>query len=152
MAGAAVLLLGCLWAVGPRLALDGSSRELAGFLKQRLGPQDEVYAYDCYPQSLPVYLNRLIGVVRYKGELSFGIDHLPAETRALRFPTSGQFQERWRSSRLVYLVLEGRDLRQMEADGLTPGPILWRQKKFLLMANHGDIIRTAKIERQPPVH
>jgi 4-amino-4-deoxy-L-arabinose transferase-like glycosyltransferase len=152
MAGAAVLLIGCLWAVGPRIALDRSSQELAGFLKQRLGPQDEVYAYDCYPQSLPVYLGRLIGVVRYRGELSFGIDHLPAEIRALRFPTSGQFQDRWRSSRLVYLVLEDRDLRKLEADGLTPGPILWRRKRLLLMTNHGDIINTAKIERRSPVH
>jgi len=135
MAGAAVLLIGCLWAIGPRIALDRSSQALAGFLKQRLGPEDEVYTYDCYPQSLPVYLGRLIGVVRYRGELAFGIDHLPAETRARRFPTSGQFQDRWRSSRLVYLVLEGRDLRQMEADGLAPGPILWRQKKLLLMTN-----------------
>jgi len=134
-AGAAVLLLGCLWAVGPRIALDRSSQELAGFLKQRLGPQDEVYAYDCYPQSLPVYLGRLIGVVRYRGELGFGIDHLPAQVRTLRFPTSGQFQDRWRSSRLVYLVLEGRDLRKLEADGLAPGPVLWRRKKLLLMTN-----------------
>lgn len=135
MAAAAVLLVGCLWAAGPRVAVDSSSHELAGFLKQRLGPQDEVYAYDCYPQSLPFYLGRLIGVVRYRGELGFGIDHLPAQVRSLRFPTSGQFQDRWRSSRLVYLVLEGRDLRKMEADGLTPGPILWRRKKFLLMTN-----------------
>ncbi|HEX4963896.1 MAG TPA: phospholipid carrier-dependent glycosyltransferase [Thermoanaerobaculia bacterium] len=135
MAGGAVLLIGCLWAVGPRVALDRSSQGLASFLKNHLGPQDEVYAYDCYPQSLPVYLGRLIGVVRYRGELAFGIDHLPPETRARRFPTAGQFQERWRSSRPVYLVLEGRDLRKLEADGLAPGPILWRQKKLLLMTN-----------------
>jgi len=135
MAGAAVLLIGCLLAVGPRVGLDRSSRALASFLKNRLGPEDEVYAYACYPQSLPVYLGRLIGVVRYRGELAFGIDHLPAATRALRFPTAGQFQDRWRSSRLVYLVLEGSDLRQLEEDGLTPGPILWRQKKLLLMTN-----------------
>ena len=75
------------------------------------------------------------GVVRYRGELAFGIDHLTAEVRTRRFPTSGQFQDRWRSSRLVYLVLEGRDLRKLEADGLAPGPILWRQKKLLLMIN-----------------
>ena len=135
MAGAAVLLIGCLWAVGPRIALDSSSQELASFLKQRLGPEDEVYAYDCYPQSLPVYLSRLIGVVRYRGELGFGIDHLPAEVRTRRFQPPSQFQDRWRSPRLVYLVLEGRDLAKLEADGLTPGPVLWRQKKLLLMTN-----------------
>ncbi|MFY9826813.1 MAG: hypothetical protein WAM82_35995, partial [Thermoanaerobaculia bacterium] len=146
-----VLLAGCLWAVGPRVALDQSARPLASFLERRLGPGDEVYAYDCYPQSLPVYLHRLIGVVRYRGELGFGIDHLPPATQALRFPTAGQFQERWRSSRLIYLVLEGKDLRQMEADGLAPGPILWRQKKLLLMANHGSIMETARMERRPPI-
>jgi 4-amino-4-deoxy-L-arabinose transferase-like glycosyltransferase len=151
MAGAAVLLLGCLWAVSPRVGLDQSSQALAGFLKHRLVPEDEVYAYNCYPQSLPVYLGRLIGVVRYRGELGFGIDHLPAATRALRFPTAGQFQDRWRSSRLVYLVLEGRDLRKLEADGLARGSILWREKKYLVMTNHGTI-ETAKMERRPQVH
>ena len=122
MAGAAVLLIGCVWAVGPRIALDSSSQALAGFLKQRLGPEDEVYAYDCYPQSLPVYLGRLIGVVRYRGELGFGIDHLPAEVRFRRFPSSSQFQDRWRSPRLVYLVLEGRDLRQAGSGRADSGP------------------------------
>jgi 4-amino-4-deoxy-L-arabinose transferase-like glycosyltransferase len=149
MAGAAVLLIGCLWAAGPRVGLDGSSQALASFLKQRLGPEDEVYTYDCYPQSLPVYLGRLIGVVRYRGELAFGIDHLPAETRARRFPTASQFQDRWRSSRLVYLVLEGRDLRKLEADGLTPGPILWRQKKLLLMTNQRPTQQAQKLAEPP---
>ncbi|MEA2602948.1 MAG: hypothetical protein QOF89_3940 [Acidobacteriota bacterium] len=130
------LLMGCLWAVGPRVAHDRSAHEVARFLKGRLGPEDEVYSYRFYPQSLPVDLGRLIGVVRYRGELAFGIDHLPPEVRAHRFPTAEQFRDRWRSSpRPIYLVLESSDLGHMEGDRLAPGPIVFRQSRFLLMTN-----------------
>ncbi len=129
------LLIVVLWAVGPRVARERSAYEVARFLKGRLAPGDEVYSYRFYPQCLPVYLGRLIGVVRYRGELAFGIDHLPPEEHVRRFPTAQQFQDRWLSARPIYLVLESPDLDRMARDGLVPGPIVFRQSRFLLMTN-----------------
>jgi 4-amino-4-deoxy-L-arabinose transferase-like glycosyltransferase len=136
LAAAAVLFAGCLWAAGPRVASGRSTQAIARFLAPRLAPGDEVYSFHCYPQTLPAYLGRLIGVVAYQGELAFGVAHLPPQERARRFPGSAQFRPLWTSERTVYLVLETEDLPRMQAEGLRPGPILMTQEKFLLMTNH----------------
>jgi 4-amino-4-deoxy-L-arabinose transferase-like glycosyltransferase len=135
LALAALLFFGCIWAVGPRVGLARSTKDFARDLAVRLQPGDEVYAYRCYPQTLPVYLGRLINLVSHDGELNFGIEHLPPEEHARRFPGMDEFRPVWRSDRLVYLVLEARDLPRMPGDGLTPGPILVRSEKYLLMIN-----------------
>ncbi len=124
LAAAAALILGCLWAVGPRVALNRSSERIARALAPRLAPGDEVYAYRCYPQTLPVYLRRLVGTVGFQGELEFGISRLAPEERARRFPTPEEFRPVWSSGRTVYLVLEKRDLPRMTEDGLAPGTVL----------------------------
>ncbi len=130
----ALLVLG-LVSAAPRASLLLSTGPIAHFLTPRLAPGDEVYAYRCYPQTLPVYLRRLIGVVEYKGELEFGIRHLTPEERARRFPTAAEFRPVWGSGRTVYLVLEAEKLPRMRLDGLTAGRVLIRQDKYLLMTN-----------------
>jgi 4-amino-4-deoxy-L-arabinose transferase-like glycosyltransferase len=134
-AAAAALILGCLWTVGPRVAANRSAASLARALAPRLAPGDEVYAYHCYPQTLPVYLRRLVGTVAFQGELAFGISRLAPEERARRFPSAGEFRPLWSSGRTVYLVLEKRDLPRMRGDGLAPGTILEEQERYLLMVN-----------------
>jgi 4-amino-4-deoxy-L-arabinose transferase-like glycosyltransferase len=135
LALAPALLVICLVALAPAAVARISAEPIAGFLAPRLQVGDEVYAYHCYPQTLPVYLRRQIGVVDYQGELAFGIGHLPAQERARRFPTAGEFLPTWRSAKTVYLVLERENLARMTRDGLAPGPILMRQEKYLLMTN-----------------
>ena len=49
-----------------------SLKSLAGVLKPRLEPADVVATYHAYYQDLPVYLQRRITVVGWRGELSFG--------------------------------------------------------------------------------
>jgi len=134
-AAAAILFVGCVWAAGPRIAHERSTKEIARFLAPRLAPGDEVYSFHCYPQTLPVYLERLIGIVDYQGELAFGIAHQPPPERARRFPSAEQFRPTWISDRTVYLVLEKEDLHFMTESALAPGPILLRQGKLLLMTN-----------------
>src|SRR6185295_15411997 len=114
LALAAALFIGCLWAVGPRVGRYRSSKEIAGMLNARLRPGDEVYSFRCYPPSLTVYLNREIGVVRFRGELAWGIDHLPPAERLRRFPSAAEFHVLWSSPKTVYLVLEKNDLDSME--------------------------------------
>jgi len=135
LAAAALLFAGCFWAVGPRVAFYRSAVEIARFLQPRLAPGDEVYSFHYYPQTLPVYLGRLIGVVDYSGELAFGIARLPPAERARRFPTADQFRPTWSSERTVYLVMEKQDLPRMRQGRLAPGPILMEQGKLLLMTN-----------------
>jgi 4-amino-4-deoxy-L-arabinose transferase-like glycosyltransferase len=114
-----------------RLSAAPVARSLAGFLRSG----DEVYSYRCYPQTLPVYLGRLVGVVEYQGELAFGIGHLPAAERARRFPKAAEFRPLWESGRKVYLVLETEKLPALVRDGLKPGTVLARGEKYLLMIN-----------------
>jgi 4-amino-4-deoxy-L-arabinose transferase-like glycosyltransferase len=131
----ALLVLG-LVSAAPRASLLLSTGPISRFLIPRLAPGDEVYAYRCYPQTLPIYLRRLVGVVEYKGELEFGIRHLAPEERARRYPTAAEFRPVWDSGKTVYLVLEAEKLPRMRRDGLQPGPVLMRQDKYLLMTNH----------------
>jgi 4-amino-4-deoxy-L-arabinose transferase-like glycosyltransferase len=135
LAAASALVVGCLWAAGPRVAATRSSARMARILAPRLAPDDEVYAYHCYPQTLPVYLRRLVGIVSFQGELEFGIGRLTPGERARRFPTPEQFRRVWGSGRTVYLVLEKGDLQRMIRDGIAPGTILEEQEKYLLMTN-----------------
>jgi 4-amino-4-deoxy-L-arabinose transferase-like glycosyltransferase len=140
---APALLTLSLVSLGLRASQRLSAEPLARFLAGRLAPGDEVYAYRCYPQTLPAYLRRLIGVVEYRGELGFGIQHLAPEERARRFPGVAQFRPLWTSSRTVYLVLEVEKLPRLLGDGLAPGPILMRQDKYLLMTNRPPSPRSA---------
>jgi 4-amino-4-deoxy-L-arabinose transferase-like glycosyltransferase len=140
---APVLLVGSLVSLGPRASQRLSAEPIARFLAGRLAAEDEVYAYRCYPQTLPVYLRRLVGVVEYRGELAFGIQHLTPEEQARRFPDAAQFLPLWTSGRTVYLVLEAEKLPKLQSDGLTPGTILMRQEKYLLMTNRPPAPRSA---------
>ena len=135
LAAGPVLLVLCLVSLGPRASQRLSAEPIARFLAGRLAPGDEVYAYRCYPQTLPFYLKRLVGLVEYQGELAFGIQHLAPEERARRFPGAAQLRPVWASDRTVYLVLEAEKLPRMQSDGLAPGTILMRQEKYLLMTN-----------------
>jgi 4-amino-4-deoxy-L-arabinose transferase-like glycosyltransferase len=131
----ALLVLGFVSAA-PRASLLLSTGPIAGFLGSGLQPEEEVYAYRCYPQTLPIYLRRLVGVVEYRGELDFGIRHLTPEERARRYPTAAEFRPLWSSEKIVYLVLEAEKLPRMRDDGLVAGQVLMRQDKYLLMVNH----------------
>jgi 4-amino-4-deoxy-L-arabinose transferase-like glycosyltransferase len=143
LAMAPALLVICLLSLAPLAAQRLSAAPIARFLAPRLAPGDEVYAYRCYPQTLPVYLQRLVGVIEYQGELAFGIQHLTPEERARRYPGAAQFRPLWSSGRTVYLVLEKEKLPRMRADGLAPGAILVRGEKYLLMTNRPAPPRSA---------
>jgi 4-amino-4-deoxy-L-arabinose transferase-like glycosyltransferase len=136
LAVAPALLMICLVTLGPHAAARLSAEPIARYLNARLKPGDEVYAYRCYPQTLPVYLRREISGVSLGGELVFGLAHLTPEERTRRFPEAWQFRPTWSSGKTVYLVLEREKLHRLTRDGLVPGPILMRQGHYLLMTNH----------------
>ncbi len=82
-----------------------SVKELALIVKPRLQPTDEVMTYREYYQDLPVYLERRITVVDWKGELRFGTEVEDVSGWMIEEPA---FWQRWLGPGRVYL-LTGRD-------------------------------------------
>jgi 4-amino-4-deoxy-L-arabinose transferase-like glycosyltransferase len=71
LAGMSVLFLVQVNAAAPRVDTK-SIKPLALFIKPLLKPGDELAAYTTYYQDLPVYLEKRIIIVGWKGELEFG--------------------------------------------------------------------------------
>jgi 4-amino-4-deoxy-L-arabinose transferase-like glycosyltransferase len=132
---AAAVFCAALATAAPAVAATRSTDRLAAALVARLAPGDEVAVYDTFPETLPAYLGRAVVVVDYRGELEFGVAHLPEDERVRRFPSAAEFAERWGGARTVYLVTLARALPRMRAAGLAPGPILARQGELVLMSN-----------------
>ena len=52
-----------------------SSRALLADVRPLIGPHTQIFSVDQYRQSIPPYLGRKIRLVRYQGEMQFGIEH-----------------------------------------------------------------------------
>ncbi|HET6277981.1 MAG TPA: glycosyltransferase family 39 protein, partial [Candidatus Polarisedimenticolia bacterium] len=90
----AASLFGCLWLAAPVIAETRSTRELASSVRTKVPPEADLFAYRIYPQSLPVYMERLIGVADWTGELGAGLTKLPEQERAHRFPSAREIEVR----------------------------------------------------------
>jgi 4-amino-4-deoxy-L-arabinose transferase-like glycosyltransferase len=121
----------------PLVGRERSSKAVAERLLPELRPGDLVFAYRCYPESLPVYLRQTVGVAGYEGELAFGISHLAPEERAERFPNGEQFRSIWQSGRRVYAVADRNWARRMAADGITGVRLVWQGEALALLSNEG---------------
>jgi len=121
--------------VVPLVGRERSSKAIADQLRGRLQEGDPVFAYRCYPVSLPVYLERTVGVAAYQGELAFGISHLSGEERRLRFPTAEEFKAIWDSRNRVYAVAPLNWSRRMAADGIGPAHLLLETEGYALLSN-----------------
>ncbi|HXO20563.1 MAG TPA: glycosyltransferase family 39 protein [Thermoanaerobaculia bacterium] len=115
---------------------DRSVKSLAAIVKPRLRPADEVMTYRCYPQDLPVYLERRVTIAAWKGELEFGA---AAEDTSAWMIDRGAFWQRWSSPRRIYLVTEDafyrRDLAPAAAAGRGSFYLLGRSGDNLLLTN-----------------
>jgi len=70
-------------------------------LKAKIKPGDEVASYHTYYQDLPVYLERRITVVDWKGELEFGTE---VENTSQWMIDTATFWKRWHGSSTMYMV------------------------------------------------
>ncbi len=132
---AAALLLGCFWTAAFPYSVGRTTRGIADYLHEHLRPEDEVFGYRHYPQTLPPYLGQVIGVVGYAGELEFGISRLPEAERARRYPTVEEFGPVWESARTIYLVTQDADLSFIETELSRPGEVLLHEGRLLLIVN-----------------
>ncbi|MEK7335468.1 MAG: hypothetical protein AAB222_09115, partial [Candidatus Binatota bacterium] len=78
-----------------------SVKELAVALQRQLRPGNEVVSYQTYYQDLPVYLQRRITVVGWKGELDFGAR---VEDVSGWMIEDAEFWQKWNGPFTVYMV------------------------------------------------
>lgn len=102
----------------PRLDSDRSIKELTLVIKDQLRTGDEVISYRKYFQDLPVYLQRRITIVEWKGELAFGAT---AEDTSGWMIDEAVFRERWAQSRTIYLMTTTAHYAALLAS--PPGPM-----------------------------
>lgn len=102
-----------------RLDVGHSVKEIALEIRRDLRPEDEVVTYREYYQDLPVYLERRITVVAWKGELAFGTT---IEDTSAWMIDKSTFRQRWRAPRTIYL-LTSPERYQNELRATPPGPM-----------------------------
>ena len=114
-----------------------SVKELALILKSRLQPGDEVMTYREYYQDLPVYLERRITVVDWKGELRFGTE---VEDVSGWMIDEAAFRRRWDGPRRAYLLTGRGNYDKLRAEG---------RGRFQLIAQTGSNVLVTNRMGQP---
>jgi 4-amino-4-deoxy-L-arabinose transferase-like glycosyltransferase len=89
-----------------------SVKALALAIKQELAPNEEVVSYHAYYQDLPVYLERIVTVVGWRGELDFGAR--AEDTRGWMIDDV-EFRRRWSADRRMYVFTERESYEKMKA-------------------------------------
>ncbi len=119
--------------------MDGrnSSKELALKLKPLLGPETEVMSYHRYFQDLPVYLERRVTVVGYKGDLEFGAKNENVDGWMIDEDT---FRRRWQSPATAYMLTRRAIYDQLVAD---------HRGRFILLAEVGKNVLLTNNETRP---
>ncbi|WP_404420961.1 glycosyltransferase family 39 protein [Nibricoccus sp. IMCC34717] len=112
-----------------------SSKSLMLQLKPLLKEGDAVYSVGDYAQDMPVYLNRLVSLVDYEGELAFGIAAEPGITRD-RFLSRDEFLRRWALPQRAYALLRSDE----HVEWFTELPnvrsrVIGRTSRFVLLSN-----------------
>lgn len=131
-AGTAVMLI----ALNPAAALADkrSTKSLALMIKAHLGPTDQVYSFNYYFQDLPVYLNQLVNVVGYQGELEFGV-HAEPETTKDRFIDQAEFIRRWNLPTGAFVVVRKCDADVLLARRDFPHVVVAEFRDQILISN-----------------
>ena len=117
----------------PLMDSKNSTKELALKLKPLLGPDTEVMSYHRYYQELPVYLERRVTVVGYKGELTFGTENEDVSNWMVDEDT---FWRRWQSANTVYMLTKRDAYDQLVADHRGRFILLAEAGKHVLLTNH----------------
>ena len=131
----AVTLVAGLWAALVQVGPSRSARDLAAHLRPRLTADSEVFLFGDYQQTLPFYLDREVGVVKYRRDLEFGIAHVSEEVRARRFPTEAELQGILRSDTRVYVVAEPREAAKLLRPSLADLTVEAEYPRLTLLSN-----------------
>lgn len=117
-----------------RLDVGRSAKGLALTLKPALRAGDEVMVYREYYQDLPVYLERRVTVVDWKGELEFGTT---VEDTGAWMIDEPAFRRRWTEPRTIYLLTSRDNYAELLAR--PPGPMcqLDSTSRVVILVNRG---------------
>ncbi len=112
-----------------------SVKTLALVIKPRLEPTDEVMTYRDYYQDLPVYLERRITVVDWKGELKFGSEVEDVSAWMIDEPA---FWKRWGGSGRVYMLTSRDNYDKLRTQGRGQFQLLAQTGSNVLLINRTD--------------
>lgn len=107
-------------------------KPLALLIKEKAKPTDIVVSYGVYYQDLPFYLDRLVYIVNWQNELSFGYEH-QANAKEWMIDDS-KFLPMWKSSKRVYAIMDQDDYQRLKKDHRVI--ILGRKADNVAVTNH----------------
>ena len=109
-----LLLLGVLPLAADQLPRQRELARLIAAVRPELGPATPFYCVDDYEQSIPFYLDRTCTLVRYRGELDFGLRQQPERWLA----DLPQFALRWRAQSNAVAVIRASSYPALQQMGL----------------------------------
>lgn len=108
-----------------------STKVLAKAMLSELKAGDEVFCVGYYPQDLPAYLGRVIGVADFRGEMEFGIEAEPEKAKG-RFVDREEFLKIWGGEKRVFVVVEKNKFKKWFPKGTE---VLAEAPRYLLVCN-----------------
>ncbi len=109
-----LLLLGMLPLAADQLPRQRELAHLIAAVRPELKPATPFYCVDDYEQSIPFYLDRTCTLVRYRGELDFGLNQQP-ERWVADLP---QFALRWRAESNAVAMIRPSSFPALQRMGL----------------------------------
>ncbi len=110
-----------------------SAKPLITVLKKYLGAGDEVVCYGNYFQDVPFYLERIVTVANFTGELEFGTKYQDTKSWMIDDNT---FQARWLEKRPLYLLIkQGCYDALVTSSKMGVGKVLAKSQNILLVTN-----------------
>ncbi len=125
-----------IWLVALHVNQGGTMEHFAHYLEIHVKPGDRIFSYRYYPQTLPVYLQRTIGVAAFEGEQAFGVSNLPEKVRRERFPNALEFSALWKSAVRIYCVTDNVSIKYLQADHIGPVYTLLHERNRYILTNH----------------
>jgi len=112
-----------------------SVKDLAVALQLRLRPEDEVVSYRTYYQDLPVYLQRRITVVGWKGELEFGARMEDVSGWLIE---DAEFWQKWNGPFTVYMFAPRARYSKLPAQSGRKFYLVAQTDYDVLLSNKGN--------------
>jgi len=125
-----------IWTAALHVERGAVFKRFAVYLNAHLTPGERLFSYRYYPQTIPVYTRRTMGVAAFEGEQTFGASNLPPDVRERRFPNAHQFSAMWKSPVRIYCVTDRSSLKHLEPDGIEPVFTIMYAKGRYLLTNH----------------
>jgi len=125
-----------IWTAAVHVNKGAAMEHCARYLDSHVNPGDHIFGYRLYPQTLPVYLHKTIGVAAFQGELAFGVSLLPAKIRKELFPNAKEFAALWKSQSRIYCVTDGVSIGHLSKDHIAPVYTLLHEGKAYILSNH----------------